>query len=447
MPFDETIERANPTGFFDTEDITMSIATIHRPGSARTIDRGALLPGSAEYAAARARIVGDQYPAAIVEAASTADVQRAVITADRLGVPLTVRGTGHGSVAGVDGRLLLSTAAMTGVAVDPWRQVARIRAGARWSAVIAAAASYGLSPTSGDFPGVGVVGFTTGGGVGWLSRKYGYAADNLVSADLVTADGRLITASADDHDDLFWAVRGGSGNFGVITELEIALAPVSRVLSGTVNVPIDRAADFLRWFGDHADQVPDELTLAPTLRRSVDDHGPQLAIGAVWAGDVDYAAGALRVLRRVTGVDFGQELRSMPYAKINIPGTPPRGFELYDGLDEELIRAVIDAVAAPDGEAQALEFRHWGGATARPGIDHGPVGHRDVPFSIKINAEPATVDRLADSATGKQFLNFLADPSRTRTAYRITDYYRLRELKRRYDPANLLRPAHNILPA
>ncbi|HEY9293986.1 MAG TPA: FAD-binding oxidoreductase [Microlunatus sp.] len=426
----------------------MSTVTISRAGSVRTIDRSALLPGTDEYAASQARTVPGQYPAAIVEAGSSADVQRAVTTADRLGVPLTVRGTGHGSVVGVDGRLLLSTAAMTGVVVDPWRRIARIRAGARWSDVIAAAGPYGLSPTSGDFPGVGVVGFTTGGGIGWLSRTYGYAADNLVSATMIMADGRQLTASAADHADLFWAIRGGSGNFGVITELEINLVPVSRVLSGIATMPIDRAADFLRWFGDHADEVPDALTLAPTLRRhAADDHGPVLTVGAVWAGDHDQFPAAAATVLRATGLDLDSAIRPTPYAKINIPGTRPRGFEMYSGLSEELIMAAVDAVSASDGDAQALEFRHWGGATARPAVDHGPVGHREVPFSIKLDAEPSTVDRLAQTATGKQFLNFLADPSRTRTAYKITDYYRLRELKRRYDPANLLRPAHNILPA
>ena len=425
----------------------MSIATIHRAGSVRVTDRSVLLPGTDDYSAARADTVPDQYPAAIVRARSGADVRRAVITAGRLGVPLTVRGTGHGSVAGVDGRLLLDTSAMTGVVVDPWRRVARVRAGVRWSEVIAATAPYGLSPTSGDFPGVGVIGFSTGGGIGWLSRKYGYAADNLVSATMITADGSMITASVDDHAELYWAIRGGSGNFGVLTELTLRLMPVSRVLSGIATVPIDRAADFLRWFGDRADQVPDELTLAPTLRRSADDHGPALTIGAVWAGDHHRAAATLRTLRRSTGIDFERVLRPTPYGKINIPGTRPRGFELYDGLGDELIKVAVDAVSAADGAAQALEFHHWGGATARPPVDHGPVGHRDVPFSIKIDAEPEVVDGLAESATGKQFLNFLADPSRTRTAYKITDYYRLRELKRRYDPTNLLRPAHNIRPA
>lgn len=324
---------------------------------------------------------------------------------------------------------------------------ARVRPGVRWSDVIAAAEPYGLAPMSGDTPSVGVVGYTFGGGFGWLARTYGYAADNLIRAELVTADGRLVTASADQHPDLFWAIRGGSGNFGIATELEFRLAPVSRVTWGTAHVPIKRAVEALRWYADTVHRLPDQLTLAPRLVRNVPGQdGPVLAVGMVAVGDQTETAHALQEIRPMIGDLADAALQQTAYAQIGLPGTRPRGFEMYRELSDELIKTAVDSVIA-DGGANALEFRHWGGATARPAPDAGPVGHRQVPFSIKMDAEPEVVSELAESATGTAYLNFLSDPTRTRSAYRVRDYYRLREVKRRWDPDNVFRINHNIPPA
>ncbi|SDT46780.1 FAD-binding oxidoreductase [Microlunatus soli] len=419
----------------------------------RTVDRigdpVVLFPGTDRYQAARADNTPDHYPAAIVVARTADDIRAGVRAAAELERPLAVRATGHGSVVAADGAVLISTAAMKKIIIDPVRRVARLQPGLRWAEVIAAAEPYGLSPTSGDFPGVGVAGFTTGGGVGWLARRYGYAADNLISATMVLPDGRTVTASADEHPDLFWAVRGGSGNFGLITELEIRLVPVSRVLAGSMVWPIDRAAAVLRWFADHAEEVPDEVTLAPVLRR--EQSGPVLSVGFVAVGDPERAVVTLNAMRwagrtGIAGVDgVRSEGRLIPYGRITIPGTRPLGFEMYHELSDQLIDVSVGAIV--DGTANALQFHHWGGATARPEADHGPVGHRQIPFSIKIDAEPGVLDHLAWSATGAKFLNFLSDTSQTARAYRVADYYRLRELKRRYDPANVLRVNHNIPPA
>ncbi|MBO0813420.1 MAG: FAD-binding oxidoreductase [Microlunatus sp.] len=388
-------------------------------------------------------------PLAAVDARSVADIRSAVLRARQLGVPVAVRATGHGSPAGLEGALLINTSSMTGVRLDPERGIAHVRPGTRWSEVITAAEPFGLAPVSGDDPSIGVVGYTFGGGVGWLSRAYGYGADNLISAQLVTADGELVRAGASDHPDLFWAIRGGGGNFGIATELEIQLAPVSKVITGVAYLGIDRAAEALRWFGDHAAELPTTLTLAPRLLRTspVPFHdGPVLAVGTVYAGDLDCAIPAFNALHAMIGVPLEEDFAVRNYSGIAIPGTRPQGFELYRGLSDELIKTAVESVITDDG-ASSCEFRHWGGATAEPGPGAGPVGHRDVPFSIKIDGGPEVVAGFAPSATGGTFLNFLADPSRTRQAYRVRDWYRLRELKRRWDPENVFRINHNIPPA
>jgi FAD/FMN-containing dehydrogenase len=388
------------------------------------------------------------HPIAAVEAGSIADIRAAVLHARNHDLPVAIRSTGHGSLVSPDGAMLISTSSMTGVDLDPEQRTARVRPGVRWSEVIAAAEPYGLAPMSGDTPSVGVVGYTFGGGVGWLARRYGYGADNLISARLVTADGELIQVSADQHADLFWAIRGGGGNFGIATELEFGLAPVARVIAGTAYLEIERAAEALRWFGDHAAELPTTLTVAPRLIRQspVSAAGPALAVGAVYAGDLDSATAAFSGLRDMIGIPIQDDFRVLDYSGIAVPGTRPRGFEMYRELSDELITAAVDSVIT-DGGAEALEFRHWGGATADPASEVGPVGHRGMPFSIKIDAGPDVVATLAETATGGKFLNFLADPAMTPHAYRVRDWYRLREIKRRWDPENVFRINQNIPPA
>jgi FAD/FMN-containing dehydrogenase len=197
--------------------------------------RGAVLrPGDDGYDEQRRALFPaiDPRPAMIVEAAEPADVRAAVVAAREYCLPFAVQATGHGTYVPADGGVLLKTAGMASVLVDPGRAIARVGPGARWSQVIAAAAPFGLVPLSGSAPSVGVTGFTLGGGIGWLSRKYGFAADSVVRAEVVTADGRQVTATADRHPELFWALRGGGGNFGVVTALEFRLHAVAHVYGG-----------------------------------------------------------------------------------------------------------------------------------------------------------------------------------------------------------------------
>ena len=207
----------------------------------------------------------DPRPALVVEATSPRDVRAALLFAREHELPFSVQATGHGTVAPVDGGVMVKTDRMATVEVDAGRRTARTGGGALWSDVIAAAAPHGLAPISGTSPAVSVAGYTLGGGAGWLSRAHGYAADSLLSAELVTADGELVTASADHHPDLFWAIRGGGANFGVVTELEFRLYPVATVYAGMAMFDADRAADTFAAYREWALDEPDESNTAVVL--------------------------------------------------------------------------------------------------------------------------------------------------------------------------------------
>jgi FAD/FMN-containing dehydrogenase len=389
------------------------------------------LPGDDEYEQQRADLRGA--PVAVVDAETVADVQATVRAARDAGLPLTVLGTGHGTVAGTDDGLLLRTSRMAQVLVDPDRRVARVGPGVRWSEVVAAAEPFGLAPLSGDTPSVGVVGYTLGGGLSWLSRKHGFAADSLVKAELVTADGRVVVADQHRHADLFWALRGGSGNFGVVTALELRLHPVPRIYGGTVEFPADAAAPALRHLAAHGDELPDELSVSLVV--SADS----LVVRAVHAGDDGRAA--LQPLLDAAGTPVADSFREMRYSEVpTIGGTPPITFAMYDELSEETIAAVT-------GSGATVEVKHWGGAIARPAHDDpGPVSHRDARFVMKIAAPAPAVAAITASATGGAFLNFLYDTTRTHTAFTPENFRRLREVKTAYDPGNLFHRNHNIPP-
>jgi FAD/FMN-containing dehydrogenase len=412
----------------------------------------------------------DPHPALVADATVPEDVQAAVRCAREHDLALAVQATGHGAVRAADGDLLLRTGAMDAVVVDPERGTARVGAGALWSDVIAAAAPYGLAPLSGSSAGVGVTGYTLGGGAGWLSRACGFAADSLLRAEVVTADAELMAASADEHPDLFWALRGGGGNFGVATELEFRLHPVERVYAGMAMFEPDRAADTLARYREWALGEPDESNTALVVMTLPDM--PQLPealrgrrvliLRALYIGEAEAAERLLAPLREVAGPPLMDGLRAMAFADTATllgPPPPPMVGEMHIDLLHDVPDAVIDAVAGADGAA--VELRHWGGAMARPGEDAGPIGHRDVPFSVVVSAQAASREqqpaaaaavervaaRLRHHATGGSFLNFLGDPARTATAYSAGDYQRLAAIKRDYDPANVFGHNHNIPPA
>ena len=399
-----------------------------------------VVPGDDTYDLARATWGGaiDQRPAAVVEAIGANDARAAVVAARDLGMELAVQGTGHGTYVPANGSLLLSTRRMDGVLIDPDRRIARVGAGARWEQVVEAAAPFGLAPPSGSHGSVGVAGYTLGGGTGWLARKHGYGADNLVRAEVVTADGRIVVASAECEPELFWALRGAGRNFGVVTALEIRLAPVTRVYGGTATFPRERAHDLLAAYRELAPAHPDELTVNVVLR------GDAAAIRAVYLGGAEDGGRALQPLLDAAGTPVARTFREMPYAETDgVGSTAPRAFELFDALRDDVVEAAVRAV---DGGVDEIEVRHWGGATRRV-EGNGPVGHRDVPFSMTIAGPAEAAAPLAERATGGSFLNFLHDTTATHRAYTAADLARLRELKRAYDPDNVFGRTHTIRPA
>ena len=377
-------------------------------------------------------------PPLVVPASSPADVRRAILHARALGLPLAVRATGHGTHAPLDGTVLLDTSRMATVLVDADRGIARVGPGAVWSEVAEAAAPFGLAPLSGSHPDVGVTGYTLGGGLSWLSRRYGLASDSLLRAHVVTAAGSRLVASDEENADLFWALRGGGGGFGVVTSLELRLHHVAQVYAGTAYFDVERAAATLTRYRDWIGGAPDALSTAVLLTR-LEDGRRVLAIRAMYDGGADAARRLLRPLFEVAGQPLADEMRAVRYADAAMGGTPPRHVELLDALPDAAIEA---AVAAE--HAATIEVRHWAGALAHPEPGAGPVGARGTTLSVIADAR---VPALEPHGTGGSFLNFLADTSRTETAFTRSDLRRLRAIKRVYDPANLLRAGHTIDPA
>jgi FAD/FMN-containing dehydrogenase len=402
------------------------------------------VPGDPGYDVARRPLHDtiDPRPAIVVEARGAADVRAAVVAAREHDLPLAVQATGHGTHVPADGAILVRTSDMAAVLVDPDRGVARVGPGALWGDVLAAAAPFGLAPLSGSSPSVGVTGYTLGGGLGWLARRHGFAADSLLRAEVVTADGSIVTATADDHADLFWALRGGGGSFGVVTAMELRLHPVAQVYAGTACFAIDRAPETLMRYREWIADAPDALSTAVLLMH-LPDGERVLAIRAMHVGEPDEARRLLAPLFAAAGPPLVDGMRPMRFADASMGGTAPRHLELVHDLPDAVIEAIVAAQAAA-----TVEVRHWGGAMARPATGAGPVGPRDVPLSVIADAHvPGLAAALAPHATGGSFLNFLADPRRTATAFAPADYEALREVKAAYDPDQVFRIGHAIPPA
>ncbi|HEX3176949.1 MAG TPA: FAD-binding oxidoreductase [Methylomirabilota bacterium] len=363
----------------------------------------------------------------IARATCPADVRAAVLTARARGLRVAVRATGHGTlVEPSPDTLLIDTSRMRSVLVDPDRRTVRVGPGATWGDVIEAAAPFGLAPVSGTHATVGVTGFTFGGGHSFLSRKHGLGADNLLRADVVTADGETLTAREDRRSELFWALRGAGGNFGVATSLEVRLHPVREVFGGVARFDRGLAPHLLARFREYA--MPDALNVSVVVEPDA------VALRGVYAGGADDAWRALAPL--LIAEPFEDTFRVMPYGETGTIGsTAPRRFELLRDVP-------VDAILRTAETAAAVEVKRWGGAIARGAT---PAGHRQVPFSVTVDGED--VRALAPHVTGGSFLNFLKDTTRTRDAYTAADHARLLELKRAYDPDNVFGVGHGLVAA
>ena len=394
-------------------------------------------PGDAQYDEQRRALVPtfDSRPLVVAEAFARSDVQAAVRTAREYGVPIAVQATGHGTRVPADGGILLKTSAMTSLLIDPERRIAKVGPGVRWGAVLDAAKDFGLVALAGSSRDVGVTGYTLGGGVGWLARKFGYAADSVIRAEVVTADGRVVTATADEHPDLFWAIRGGTGNFGIVTSLEFRLYPVSEVYSGIVYFAADAAT--LKAYRDWTTTIPNDLSTAITL--TTRNGRRVIGLKVLYAGEAALAEHLLKPLYAVAGPILDGELRTTPFAETAMGGTPARYLDLVDELPDDL----LDALAALDGPT--VEIRHWAGAMANPGPGAGPVGAPR--GAVLADHRPGGPRARRGAALDRSHIRELPGrPGRASSAYSKNDHTRLRAIKRRYDPENLFRLNHNIKP-
>ena len=441
-------------------------------GALRARIRGAVLgPGEPGYDAARRvfNAMVDRRPALIARCAGAADVSAAVTFAREHRLPLSVRGGGHGvtGAAICDGGLTIDLSGMRGVRVDPRHHTARAGGGATWGDVDHETQAFGLATTGGIVPSTGVAGLTLGGGIGYLNRKHGLACDNLVSADVVTADGRVLTAGAGEHEDLFWALRGGGANFGAVTSLEYRLHPVGAVLAGELVHPLDRAREALRFYRDWSTGAPDEVRADATLLSGPE--GPALAMLVCYAGDIARGEAVLRPLRAF-GPPIVDTIAPVPYrtvqnllTEILTPGFHhywKSGFvrELPDDAIERLVDFFAANVPAPFA---AVAIEHLGGAIGRVPEGETAFAHRRAQHSVLVlrawrdpaesarsvawgRACYAVVEPFLDEGV---YVNYLGDEgdTRTRAAYGAS-YQRLAALKHRYDPDNLFRHNQNVVP-
>ncbi|MEU2177380.1 FAD-binding oxidoreductase [Nocardia sp. NPDC019219] len=409
-------------------------------------------------------------PALVVGAVHAEDVRAAVEYAARHDLPIAVQATGHGLSVATDGGLLISTRRMTGVRIDPARRTAYVGAGVRAGALVEAAAEHGLAPLNGSSPSVGVVGYLLGGGVGLLARQFGYAAEHVRTIELVTADGRVRTLTPED--ELFGAVLGSGGNFGVVTGLEVGLVPVKTVYGGQLvfDTPlVERALEaWRRWTAT----VPDEVTSTVTMLAFPDI--PQVpaplrgryvaSVRIAYNGPAEEGERLVAPLRAV-GERLKDDLRAMPYTESHTIHSDPDHPHAYAATNAllgeftaETAAALLDVAGPESGAGAVVDVRHLGGALARTGDAGIAVDHRDAAYIVRIITDPAdTATRAGIRAalapwTLGHSLNFLygagaeADEAQTRAGYRPDTYARLAALKARHDPRNLFRFNRNIRP-
>ncbi len=438
-----------------------------------------VLPGDPGWDDARQawNLAVDQHPALVVLPVTVEDVLAAVAYARDNGLRLAVQGTGHGAAArdGLDGTVLLNMRDLRGATVDPAARTARVAAGALWEDVVPLAAEHGLAALHGSSPDVGVVGYTLGGGIGWLARRYGLACNSVVAVELVTPDGRQLRADAIENADLFWAIRGGGGNFGVVTALEFRLYPVETLEAGWLIWPWERSADVLNAWSSWAETVPDDVTsaarilqLPPIPEIPEPLRGRQLVVvEAAILGDRQEADELLRPLRALA--PELDTFTTIPAAQLSGLHQDPYGPTpgVGDGaLFESFPPAAVDAFVRMGGQDSgsplvAVEMRHLGGALDRVAPDAGALAHLDGRFAFYGVGVPVTPElghaieghlaetkaALAPWGYGREFLNFAERSIDLRTAFEADTYRRLQAIRAQVDPEDILRANHPLAPA
>lgn len=421
----------------------------------------------------------DRRPGAVVRCQGASDVMQAVRFARDNKLLLSVRGGGH-NIAGnavCEGGLLIDLSPMRSVRIDPKARTARVDPGVTLGEFDKEAQAFGLATPLGINSTTGVAGLTLGGGFGWLSRKYGFTVDNLISADVVTADGKFVQASATENTDLFWALRGGGGNFGVVTSFEFKLHPVGpEVVSGLIVHPFNKARELLAGYREVAAAAPDDLTVWVVLRKAPplpflpeDVHGKEILVFAVcYVGDPSKADAALAPLRAL-GEPIADVIGVQPYAAWQTAFDPlltPGAFNYWKShnfaaLSDGLFDTLIDHVGALPTEECEIFIGQLGGASSRVATDATAFPHRDAKFVMNVHTrwrdradEQASIKwaralfaATAPHATGGVYVNFMPEDETERVAQAYGgNHARLATLKAKYDPDNLFRLNQNVKP-
>jgi FAD/FMN-containing dehydrogenase len=433
---------------------------------------------SADFDAARKvlYINVDRRPLAIVRAANAQDVAETVRFARERGLPLAVRSGGHSlaQLSVIDDAVVVDLSAMKRVSIDPDTRMARVQPGATSGDLAGPANAHGLALTTGDTHSVGMGGLTTGGGIGFMVRKYGLAIDNLLAAQVVTAAGEIVTASASENSDLFWAIRGGGGNFGIVTEFTYQLAPVGQILGGELMLPASR--EVIRGYLDYVASAPDDLTTIANLWHAPPaPYVPQERVGELvlsilvcWTGSIAEGERALAPLRALATpvADAVGPIQYPDIYRFTAFAAEPHAASIRSMFADELSDAALDAALDAMNHASSpfslIQFRGLGGALARVGNDATAFAHRDKRYFVAIIG--IWLDAAEDAATHSAwteslwrtyrpegsgvYVNFLENEgaARVRDAYPPATFARLVEIKRRYDPQNIFRFNQNIPP-
>jgi len=455
---------------------TFALALDRRQALAARFDGIITGPDDAAYDEARRLYNGlvDKRPVLLAACRGTADVAEAVRFAVGEGLEVAVRGGGHNAAgrAIAEGGLVIDLSLMRGVDVDPQARTARVQGGALWRDVNREAAVHGLAVTGGAISATGVGGYTLGGGLGWLMGLHGLAADNLVEAEVVLADGAVVRASESSHPDLFWAIRGGGGNFGVVTSFVFALHHHPQIVGGLIAHPLEAAPDMLRFYRQFSAQAPDELTVFAGLVHAPDGSGVPLGAMVVCdAGDPETAAERVRPLTE-WGAPAVAEIGPMPYPAINMmldAGFPAGSLNYWKStfvreIDDGLIDVMVRRFAQCPSPMTGMLLEHFHGAVTRVDPAATAIPHRRPGYNLLIPSlwlDPDTTEanvrwtretfaELAPFRADGRWLNYL--DAADEEAGALDGAYgqnlpRLREVKRRYDPDNVFRHNQNIAPA
>ena len=443
--------------------------------------RGALVqPGDALYDEARKvyNAMIDKRPALVVRCADVADVIACVNFARENRMLLAVRGGGHngGGLGVCDDGLVIDLSAMRGIRVDPKAHTARVEGGCRWGDVDHATHAFGMATPAGIISTTGVGGLTLGGGIGHLSRRFGLTIDNLLAVDVVLADGRFVSASERENEDLFWAVRGGGGNFGVVTSFEFRLHALDTVAAGPTLWPLDRAAEIMKWYRDFIVKAPPELNgffaflTVPPAPPFPEHLHLQKMCGVVWcyAGDPAQADTLLEPARALEPALYG--VGPMPYPTLQsaFDGLYPPGHQWYwradfvNELPDEAIALHVAHGSQLPSMQSTMHLYPIDGAVHRVGRKDTPFHYRDAKWAeviVGVDPDPANRDRITawcknywealhPHSAGGAYVNFMMDEGAERVQATYRDHYpKLAAIKAKYDPGNLFRVNQNIKPA